>query len=337
MKKRNIAWLLVVLMVISLIAGCSNDSLENEGNENSPVTTNVLSGGTADKWFMLSSGFSEALNKTYPGSILHIAPGNPAANILALNANEAEFGLCHTNLAYEAYTGTGQFEEAKDNITAVALLYSSPAQMIFREETGITSFTEIVENKIPIKFNAGRLGGSMETVFQKILAEYGITYDDMLDWGCTIYKKGFADTSDMFADEVIDGFFIVAGAPTLFPTQLSVNSDMVMLEWEPWLIDTMVEKYGFSNCIISSDIYTFMDSDVKSFNSYNVLCANINTSEDTVYKMTKALYENLDYIQSLHASFLEITTKSIAGDAGIPYHPGAVKYYAEIGLMEPLD
>lgn len=333
MKKSSLLVILVTFMLVIALTGCGGNSGVDLGDENSPITTTILSGGTADKWFMLSNGFSEALNRNYPGSILHIAPGTPAANILNLNENSAEFGLCHTNLAFEAYTGTGQFEEAKDNVAAVALLYSSPAQMIFRKESGITTFAEIIENKIPIKFNAGRLGGSMETAFQKIIEAYGVTYDDMIDWGCTIYKKGFADTSDLFADEIIDGFFIVAGVPTLFPTQLSINAEMVMLEWEPELIDIMSEKYGFSYCTVSKGMYTFMDADVKSFNSYNVLCASILTPDDVVYRFTKSIHENVEYIQSLHASFVEITSESVAGEAGIPYHPGAVKYYKEIGLI----
>ena len=251
-----------------------------------------------------------------------------------MNEGEAEFGLTHTSLAFEAYTGSGQFDEPKNNISAVALLYSSPAQMIVRKDLGITTFAEIIENKIPLKFNAGRQGDSMETAFIKILDVYGITYDDMIDWGCTIYKKGFEDTSDMFADEIIDGFFIVAGAPTVFPTQLSVNTEMIMLEWDQGLLDSMCENYGYSYCTIPEETYTFMEEDTVSFNSYNVLCANTSVSDETVYKFTKAIYENLDYIQSLHASFIEIDSKRVAGEASIPYHPGAIKYYKEIGLMD---
>ena len=334
MKRCSIVVFTGLFVILALITGCVGKDASILENEDSPITTTILSGGTTDKWFMLSNGFSEALNRTYPGSILHVGPGTVIANILGVNEGEAEFGLCHTSLAYEAYNGMGQFDEPKDNIAAVALLYSSPAQMIVRKDLGITRFSEIIENKIPIRFNAGRLGDSMETAFIKILEFYGITYEDMIDWGCTIYKKGFEDTSNMFADEAIDGFFIVAGAPTVFPTQLSVNTEMVMLEWDQSLLDEMYEKYGYAYCTIPKDTYTFMDKDVSSFNSYNMLCTNTAVSEETVYKLTKAIYENLDYIQSLHASFVEITPERIAGDASIPYHPGAEKYYREAGIID---
>lgn len=332
---RKISILLVIVMLLTFMAsGCSGSNDEVADGDNSSVTSNILGGGATDKWYMLSNGIGEALNRNYPGSVLHYKQGGALSNILNLNDNQAEFALIHTTLVFEAYEGLGQFEEAKDNISTVAVLYPSPAQIIFNKNLGISSFSEIIENKIPVKISVGTINGSTNSTFQKIIKEYGLTFDDMTDWGCTVYQKNFADTTEMFADEAIDGFFIVAGDPTVFVTQLSINSDMVMLEWNQEIINAMVENYGYSNYTIQDDVYTFIEKDMDTFSSNTMLGASLSTPEETVYKITKSIYENLDYIKTLHASFVQISKEIIAGAPGAPLHPGAEKYYKEIGLID---
>lgn len=331
--------LVYICLVISLVimAGCKTTENSMEaGNamDDNPVTASMLQGNPGGVWFMLSTGISESLEKKYPGSVIHITPGSGVPNTLRIGENMADFALTHSNVAHEAVNGIGLFEQKLENVTGVAIFYPSALQFALKKDIGANSFVEIIENKIPINLSIGLADSSSSIVFEKLLGFYNLTLQDMEGWGCRIYLNGVSDSFDLFNQGSIDGFVMTASAPTPNITNGSSNSDLVLVEIEKEALDTICNTFGYKHFTITSDKYNFLEKDFETISMSTMLVASAKTSEEIVYKVTKALNENLEYIRSLHASLSRITSESMVMDMSIPLHPGAEKYYREIGLID---
>jgi hypothetical protein len=239
-----------------------------------------------------------------------------------------------SNNVYEGYNGIGQYDRKYDQIGGVSIFYQSTFQLLLREDIDIASFEEIIENKISIKMSIGAPRGTAQAVFDYVLKEYDLTKDDMIEWGCRFYEKDLTEAGELFKDGAIDAIWYIAGAPTPVFMQLGTNEDLVLLELPEHIINILVEQYGFGHYTLLGGTYSFMPDDYKSLCSYSMMVASNEVAEDIVYKVTKSINENLDYIGKIHSALTGIDSDRLITGMPIPLHPGAEKYYREIGLID---
>jgi len=337
--KRIVLNLVVIVVFLMSLSGCyvageeSKVSETKTGNyDMSPVVTTLLEGNGTGLWYMLSNGISECLNKNYKNSIINITPGNSNSNILRLNENQSEFALLHSNLAHSAYNGLGAYEEKQENLRAVATFYPSYAQFFLLESKGISSLEQLFEEKPKLRFSIGSAGGTFETAFIQLIDAYGYTIEDMESWGCRIERKSQSDASKMLSDGALDGFFVVASAPNPTAVENSVNKDLVLLKMDTGKIKYVSEEYGYSQTVISKDVYDFLDEDLTTFATFSFLAASADTPDEKVYKILRSISENLEYLKAIHASLDTLTLEYLASYQTIPMHPGAEKYFKEISV-----
>lgn len=335
MKKISIVLIVVLICSMLLYTGCSqkNDTIE-ETTEDSPITTSIVHGNASGVWFMLSTAIAEGLDNSYKGSIMHPVPGYTVANLFRINENELDFAMTHTTVAYSAINGTEQYEEKLENIGGVAIFYPSVAQFVLKKDLNITSFSQFIEEQIPIRVSVGAEGGLASTAFKSVLSQFGVTVDDLEGWGCKIYYTGFTGSSELFADDEIDGMWTTASAPTPVMVSMGTNTEMVYVSLGEDLVNKMVENYGYARYTIPAEAYDFMDSQEEAFTTFTMLSASLEVSDDVVYKVTRSIYENLDYIKTVHAALNGLSTESLIAEMTIPLHPGAEKFYKEIGLID---
>ena len=338
MKRLRTALILILVAAVIFTAGCTggkqDDRNEKPNFEEGSVRTTMLHGNPQGLWFMLATGVSECLNKSFDGSLMEVSPGHNYSNLYRLDEHTSDFGLTHTTIAYEAIQGNETFEEALVNVGGINVFYPSMAQLIINRDVGITTLDELFEKKIPIKITIGDSGGNAVLAFWRVIAEYGVTVEDMEGWGCKIYEKGHKDAVDMYSDGVIQGVWTVAGAPTPALTQISTNGDVMIPTFSEELIKTMHEKYGYNPYTLPGGSYPFDDQDIKSFTTYTMLAASLETSEETAYKVTRSIHENLDYLRAIHSALADLSPESLLEGMSIPLHPGAEKYYREVGLID---
>jgi TRAP transporter TAXI family solute receptor len=283
---------------------------------------------------MIGNGVSECLNFSYKGSIVQLTPGNTHSNVMRLNAGDSQFALLHNNVASEGFKGIGAFETKHDQIRSVSSFYPSVLQMVVLESVGAKSLNEIIDNKIRVRLSIGNAGGATSEAFERMLMLYGLTLDDMIDWGCTILNKGQSDGSKMLADGMIDGYLILTLAPSPSVVEASINKKLVLVEFDRDMIAKLSEEYGYNVHNIPTGTYDFMSDDVFSVSSVTILGASADTPDDVVYKTVRSIHENLEYMKSIHVALKEMTLESMIEDLGIPMHPGAVLYFREMGLLD---
>lgn len=339
MKKYRIILTAIIILALVLVTGCSTDKEEividdNSGFDNSPITTSLIHGNPSGVWFMMGTAISESLGKSYPGSLMHITPGQSAANIFRTNDYETEFALFHSSLIYQGFNGLGVFEEKMDNIGGIAVFYPSVLQFTVKSDLNINTFDDFIENKVPLKITLSSKGGNSEVAFYEILNLYGLTKEDLESWGCELLSIGSRDSGDAFSDGAIEGIFIMASIPTPPIVQMSTDGEMTMISFSDDIVEKMSEMHGYNKLVVPSGSYNFVTEDVPSFTTYTMLGASLQTSEEHVYKVTKSLVENIDYIQTVHSSFENVSQDTLLLNMSIPLHPGAEKYYREIGLID---
>lgn len=338
MRKSRVVLVLLIVLALILLPGCSNNEIVDNGedtiHDDLAITTSLLHGSPGGVWFMLGTAISECLDKSYPGSVMHVNPGQSAANNYRLNNNEIEFDLTHSSLAYEAFNGLGQYEDKQDNIAGVAVFYSSPLQFVVRTDKGVKTFDDFILNKIPLKLSLSSKSGNSEVAFYNLVAEYGLTKEDLEGWGCELHSIPLTDSADAFNDGIVDGLFIMASVPTPTLIKMGTNADVTMVSISEEKIEAMAENHGFSKFVVPAGSYTYQTEDINSFNTYTMICASLDTSDEHVYKVTKSLIENIEYLKTIHSSLEDISTESFLINMGIPLHPGAEKYYKEFGLID---
>jgi len=250
-------------------------------------------------------------------------------NLNLLRDKEAEISFATTGIMWEAYHGQGKFEnrEYKD-LRTIAGLYYNPNQFVVREAANINSIADIKGKN----FAPGAIGSTPEVESKAILTEYGIKYPDDIKANFV----GFTEAIDLMRNNQIDGALIQAGLPTAAVTEMTATAGGKLLSIEPHIRKSLKEKYPwYADFIIPAGTYDKQTTDIETLAIKMMLITDASVSEELIYDLTKNLWENLDEIRSAHPIVEQLDIKEAVTElAGIPLHPGAEKYYREIGLLK---
>lgn len=335
MKKIKEIMCVIVAVSMILAVGCSDTGSNEEAKfDDSPINLTMFQGSSEGLWYVIATGLTECLNKSYPGSVVQIMPGSSSSNAIRLHNGEADFGMTHTSTTYEAYNGIGQFEAKYDNIRALVSVYPSIAQFAVKDNISFNTFDEFIETKPAIKLNIGQVGSGSYYMFQRMIEFYGYTLEDVEEWGCTITYGGFGQIVDMMSTGAAEGCFITTSAPNKELVQIAANNDVHLVEFNAKALDFMCENYGYVRNYIKDGSYDFASSDFITCATYTMIGVSAQLDDAIAYKMAKSLVENMDYFTTMHGALKNMTTESIFEGLKVPIHPGAEKYYKEAGLMD---
>lgn len=327
--------ILMLLIALLMVIGCNKTEQTNpgEGQESSnipfgtaPVNTTLIQGTPSGVLFMLSNGIAECLNKTYPGSVLNITPGNPSSNVFRLFNGDAEFIMTFN-------TSSLAVLEAHPELKGIAALKTSPFQFVLEKDIDAVTFDDIIAKKLKVKLSIGLKDSVNELAFKQILKEYNVTIDDMQDWGCVFVNKNPDDTGTMFTDGAIDGYFWGMGAPHPTIMKNALDKPIKFITIDPKVIDAVCSAYGYKKIAVPVGTYDFQSEDYNTFTDYMILATTDNCSNETAYKMTRAIHQNTDYITMIHDNFKDLNGEKMVNELRIPLHPGALQYYQEVGLV----
>ena len=251
------------------------------------------------------------------------------ANVNAIKSGELESGFVQSDVAYWAYTGTGIFEDQGkvENLRAIANLYPESIHIVAREGAEIESVRDLAGKRVSLDEP-----GSGTLVDARIILEaFGLSEDDLE----AQYIKPSPAVS-MTGDAQLDAFFIVAGYPTASVVELAsgVGADLVPIDGPE--VDALLERYQFfARDLIPAGTYEGIDATpTVSVGAQWVVDAEVD--EELVYGITKALWhENArNLLDNGHAKGQAITLETALDGIGIPLHPGAERYYREVGLLD---
>ncbi|KAA3632646.1 MAG: ABC transporter substrate-binding protein [Proteobacteria bacterium] len=301
----------------------------------------TLSGASPEGlWSMLGAGTDAALRTSHDGSVVtYQTSGGGLANVGILASGSADLGIVHNIELKVALDGAAPFQEPVTSLRAVAVLYDwAPMQMVitksFMDEYGISGMQDIAEKKPPLRIAVNQRGNMVQEMNKQILGAYGITYEDIESWGGQVVYAPGGEMANLFNDRRIDmagnGVFV----PYRYFSRVAENMALDILPLDAQVVEKVAAATGADPYVIKSGGYKWLNHEVPTVALSAVLVASDRMSDDDAYNLTRALVINIGKIQEVHKSMAALTPELMASLKVAPYHPGAVKFYREAGLME---
>ena len=301
-----------------LVAGCSKAS-----NKNYILAT----GGTSGTYYPFGGAIANVWNTKIDNmNVTAQATGASAENLRLIDRGEAEFAIVQNDVMDYAYNGTDLFDGEKlTNIMTIGTMYPEVVQIAVSKASGIKSVADFKGKRISV----GAAGSGVEFNAKQIMEGYGLTFDDI--------KKSnlsFKESADGIQNGTLDGCFITAGVPNAALQELAFTAGLTLIPVDGEAAERICAKYGYyTKTTVPAGTYKGTDEDTGALAIMATLAVNAALDENTVYDMTKALFSNLEDLGNGHAKGKEVSAKTAVTGVSVPFHPGAVKYYKEIGLM----
>jgi len=289
----------------------------------------VATGGTGGVYFPMGGGLAEIINNNVEGySATAEVTGASVENMGLVATGDADLAIGLADTVFQAQTGTGRFEgQQLEMISGIATLYANMVQIVTLESSGISSLEDLRGKRVSI----GAPGSGTEVNAEAILTANGISYDDIDE-----QRLNFNETADALANGDIDAGFWSVGAPTSSILNLATTNGITMIELsDDEIAAAQAADPIFARTTLAGGTYEGVADDIAVLGIPNVLVASTEMSDDLAYALTKAMFENIADLQAVHPAANETTVEFTMSATPIPLHPGAIRYYEEIGVEIP--
>ena len=325
--KKLLAVLLAVAMICALGVTAFADDAVAPKDGGSKVT--FTTGGEAGTYYGFGSVLAQKVSDVTSTNVTAITSGGSAANIDAIDIGDAQLGFSQSDVLAYAYAGERTFEEigAIDSFSIVAPLYM--------EQDQIVTLNPDIKTVADLKGKAVSIGAAGSGVYFNaidVLGAYGLTEDDIKPT-----YQSFGDSAEALQDGQIDAAFVVAGAPTTAITSLAASKSVYLVSLDDEHIDALIEASPFySKAVIPADTYG-MPEDATTVAVSAVVIASNDVADVDVYNFLCGVYENLDDLAKVHDKANELSLEFASSFVGVPYHAGAVQYFADKGIEVPAE
>jgi len=325
---------IVLTLVLTLLLGMfliSNIYAQDK------VTLSFASGMAGGDWYGAAATFAKLIKDYAPYIEIKVLPGAGLANPPRVGTNECQLGYSFPFTGRAAVDGTGMYEgQAYPDLRAIAHGFSFPIVNIFvTAESGIKTIEEIATYKIPVKCAFLQRGSADDYATTAVFGFYGITEEDIKSWGGTVHHGEYSDLIKLIKDGQanIFGTMLAEGAAAFKEIQLSRK--LRRLPVSRPLLDHMITNYSYSEGFLKKGQYEgAVEVDSLGIFTSTLLMVNKNVPDDVVYNITKILYEHDEEYRKSLPSYKDHDRDKAAFNTGAPLHPGAEKYYKEIGLIK---
>ena len=289
----------------------------------------IATGGTGGVYYPLGGGMAAVLSKHVPGmQATAEVTGGSVDNLKLIGSGKPYIGLAMTDASLDAYRGEDKFKGNKVPLRTLMILYPNRMHVVTIEGRGINKMADLKGKRV----STGSPGSATEVMAFRVIEAAGLDKDSDMKRE----RLGVAESVNAVKDGKIDAFFWVGGLPTAAVTDLA-NTPGTKLK----LIDhadavaAMNKKYGdlYVQDTIPKDTYKGMDADNKQATVMNILVAHENMDEKTAYNIVKTIFDKRDDVIAVHKEAVNFKLENQKAAASpIPFHPGALKYFAEKGV-----
>jgi TRAP transporter TAXI family solute receptor len=289
----------------------------------------IATGGTGGVYYPLGGGMAAVLSKHVPGmQATAEVTGGSVANMQLIGTGKPYIALTQADAAIDAVKGEDKFAGKPIPVRTLMVLYPNRMHVVSIEGTGITKMADMKGKRV----STGSGGSATEVFAFRVIEAAGLDKDKDMKRE----RLGVAESVNALKDRKIDAFFWVGGLPTAAVTDLA-NSPGVKIKMIDiaHLVPTMAKKHGniYIKDVIPQRMYKGMEADNQAATVTNLLATHQNMDEKTVYTIVKTLWENRVELVRVHAEAVNLKPENQKAEASsIPWHPGAIKYFAEQGI-----
>ncbi|MEQ8587343.1 MAG: TAXI family TRAP transporter solute-binding subunit [Thalassobaculaceae bacterium] len=267
-------------------------------------------------------------------SLTAVNSAGSGANVQALGAGTADFAILQGLFGAYAKTGTGPVSEPQTNLRSVTMLWQNVEHFVIPTEMVKTG---TMADFVALKGEAAGMGRQSSGTIgsnRVLLAGLGLDMDNDFE----LMYGGYGPTADALANGQIVAAGLPAGPPVGAVTQLlAANSDKFTIL--NVTADELAKMDDGRNLwvpyTVPAGTYPGQDADIQTIGQPNFLAVNDTVDENHVYMLTKTMYENLAFLQAIHPATKAMSIEKALAGLPVPLHPGAQRYYEEVGLTIP--
>jgi len=289
----------------------------------------IATGGTGGVYYPLGGGMAAVLSKYVPGmQATAEVTGGSVANLQLIGTGKPYLGMTMADATLDAYKGEDKFKGKPVAVRTLMVMYPNRMHVVTIDGTGIAKITDIKGKRV----STGSAGSATEVMAFRVLEAAGLDKDRDVKRE----RLGVAESVDAIKDRKIDAFFWVGGLPTAAVTDLANTPGVkIKLIDHANLVAAMNKKYGnlYVADVIPKTMYRGMDADNHQASVMNLLVASEKMDDKTAHDIVKAVFDHKDELVRVHKEAENLKLENQKASASpVPWHPGAVKYFAEKGI-----
>ena len=314
-------------VIVGLATACMALALPAVAQQKMEIS--IATGGTGGVYYPLGGGMANVFSKFIPGMAATAeVTGGSVANLQLIGTGKPYIALSMTDAALDAYKGVDKFKDKKVEVRTLMILYPNRMHVVTVEGTGINKIGDLKGKRV----STGSPGSATEVMAFRVIEAAGLDKDKDMKRE----RLGVAESVNAVKDKKIDAFFWVGGLPTAAVTDLAATpGTRIKLIDHAEVVPAMNKKYGqlYVEDSIPRATYNGMAADNKQATVMNILVANANLSDQAAYNIVKTIFDKREDLIAVHkeAENFKLENQKAAASP-IPWHPGALKYFAEKGV-----
>lgn len=321
MRMRSVVLAVAIVAMAALIAGLP---LQTVGAQSRFLS--ISTGGPGGVYFPLGGAMADLLNRELDGFIV-TAESTAASveNSRLVGLGMSDMGMVLGSVAYAAHHGQEPFDGPLD-VVALFQLYPAPQHLVTLKDSGIGSVNDLRGRRVSTEAP----GSGAETIALAILDTFGIDPDRDF----TRARLSQNESADALVDRVVDAVFLNFAYPAAAVEQMAQVREIDLVPIEDDMLDAIIEAHPyFVRSVIPGGTYRGIDNDVTALGDSNVMVAHASMPDDVAYMIVKAIYENAATLHNVHPVALQLVPEN-GIHSPIPLHPGAERYFREVGALD---
>lgn len=288
---------------------------------------NILTGGTSGVYYPLGNALSSVYGAAMPDAKVTVQSTKASVenlNLLQQGRGELAFTLGDSlSLAWQGNAEMG-FPQKLDKLRGLATIYPNYIQIVASKESGIHSLDQLKGRRVSV----GAPKSGTEVNARTVFAAAGLSYDDM-----DVQYLPFGESVELMKNRQLDATLQSAGLGVASIRDLATSIDIVVVPI-PEEVVAKIDDPAYAAKTIPAGTYDGQDEAAPTAAINNVLVTREGVSDETVYTMTKALFDHLADLRAAHSAAEGISLEGAAKTGAVPLHPGAERYYKEQGVLK---
>ena len=346
-KMRNILLVLCFLLITGgIVMAGGGKQAASSGSDGMPTGTYTwIAGGMGGGWYTVAGGFARLVQEKEPKITIKVIPGGGLGNPVSLDQGDAEFAWGVGYIDRAAFNGDAVlFQKKYTNIASIAgTLSVDYYHFLAAKDQGVNTMAEFaqrIKNGDRLRIAAPQNGTSDFVMASIVLDFYGVSLDMIRQNGGSVVQAVYGDIPNMYKDRHVDYAIACLGVPGAIMTEMAMSRPSVIMSVSNELLDHCHTKFGTvaratGLTRIPGGSYPGISADAVALCHSTEILVSPKMNDQVVYTFTKLLNENKDFLVQLAASYKVFDPKTTAATTvQVPLHPGAARYYKEVGVLK---
>ncbi|MDA0734400.1 MAG: TAXI family TRAP transporter solute-binding subunit [Chloroflexi bacterium] len=293
-----------------------------------PIKLKAAAGGSGGSWYVLLEGIARLVNAVHPEIAIEVVEGGGVSNHAWVGSGEMPMAILNPPMTRAALVGDSPFDQAWPELRiGITNLTANHLHFVLDASVPLISLEEWFDQRYPLRIPVDRTSTVDRLVFQIALAHYGVSEDDLEDWGGgAIPAMNYHQQLELYRAEKVNALWQFMGIPSPSIQDAHNLRPIKVLPLSPDLIDELVRR-GWQASEIPAGAYGSVENPLPTVSMGTSLGFHSQVPNDVVFAITSAICEHPERVRYIHPAAADFDPTTACLNPGGPLHPGAERYY----------